>query len=74
MGLFGKPKKTIPVIELDKYEPVLRCSICSGEQVLCLKSREDDSMHELMLIRTFEDLKAVCDANHIDPNAIRKVY
>lgn len=53
MGLFSKQKKTTPMIETGKFEPVLRCSICSGEQVLCLRDREDDSMHELMLIRSF---------------------
>lgn len=74
MGLFSKPKKTTPIIETDKFEPVLRCSICSGEQVLCLRDREDDSLHELMLIRSFGDLKKVCDANQIDPASIRKIY
>ena len=74
MGLFSKPKKTIPIIDTVKYEPVLRCSICSGEQVLCQRDREDDSLHELMLIRTFGDLKEFCDANHIDPESVRKIY
>ena len=74
MGLFSKPKKSIPTIETDQFEPVLRCSICPGEQVLCLRDRKDDSLHELMLIRTFGDLKEVCDANHIDPASIRKIY
>ena len=74
MGLFNKSKKTTPVIDTDKYEPVLRCSICSGEQVLCLKDRNDDSLHELMLIRSFGDLKEVCDANQIDPGTVRKIY
>ena len=74
MGLFSKPKKTTPIIETDKFEPVLRCSICSGEQVLCLRDREDDSLHELMLIRSFGDLKEVCEVNHIDPESIRKIY
>ena len=74
MGLFNKTKKTAPIIETDKFEPVLRCSICSGEQVLCLRDRQDDSMHELMLIRSFSDLEEVCSANGIDPETVRKVY
>ena len=75
MGMFSKKKeKTIPEIQTDKYELVLRCSICSGEQILCMQDREDGSLHELMLIRSFGDLKEVCEKNHIDPAAVRKIY
>ena len=74
MGLFNKQKETTPTIDTNQFEPVLRCSICSGEQVLCLKDKGDDSLHELMLIRSFKDLKEVCDANHIDPESVRKIY
>ena len=75
MGLFGKKvEKTIPEIQTDKYELVLRCSICSGEQILCMKDRGDGSLHELMLIRSFEDLKEVCEKNHLDPASVKKIY
>jgi hypothetical protein len=75
MGLFSRKKeKTLPKIRLEKYEPVLRCSICSGEQVLCLRDREDGSIHELMLIHSFGELQEICEANGVDPEAVRKIY
>ena len=74
MGLFRKTNKDAPKIQTDKFEPVLRCSICSGEQVLCLKDRETGALHELMLIHSFGELAEVCDANGIDPDSVQKVY
>ena len=75
MKLFGRKKESkIPVIQTDKYELVLRCSICTGEQVLCTRDRADGSLHELMLIRSSDDLSEVCEANNIDPASVRKVY
>ena len=74
MNLFRKKKPDMPKIQTDKYEPVLRCSICTGEQTLCLKDRETGDQHELMLIRSFSDLEEVCAANGIDPETVRKLY
>ena len=75
MKLFSRKKdKKIPQIDSDKYELVLRCSICTGEQVLCTKDRKDGSLHELMLIRSAGDLQEVCEANGIDLKTVRKVY
>ena len=75
MGLFGNKNKNIPVFDSLKKEPVLRCSICTGEQVLCAKALSGDSeLHELMLIRSQSDLEAFCKANGIDPNTVKKVY
>lgn len=75
MKLFSRKKdKNIPQIDGDKYELVLRCSICTGEQVLCAKDRKDGSLHELMLIRSPGELLEICEANGIDPKTVRKVY
>lgn len=74
MGLFRKKKDDIPTIRLDKYEPVLRASICTGEQVLCLKDRETGAVHELMLIRSYGELEEVCEANGIEAGSVRKIY
>ena len=58
MKLFGKKKNNrIPKVQSDKYELVLRCSICSGEQILCMKDRETGELQELMLIKSFDELK-----------------
>ncbi len=75
MKLFGKKKsKGIPSVQSDKYELVLRCSICSGEQILCMKDRGTGEQQELMLIKSFDELKEVCEANHIDPTTVKKEF
>lgn len=74
MSIFKTKKQDIPTIPLDKYEPVLRCSICSGEQVLCRRDLETGHLQELMLIRSPSDLYDFCEVNHIDPDSVRKVY
>ena len=75
MILFGKKKDNrIPIVQRDKYELVLRCSICSGEQILCTKDRETGDLHELMLIKSCDELKEVCEANHIDPTTVKKEF
>ena len=75
MKLFGKKKDNrIPIVQSDKYELVLRCSICSGEQILCMKDRETGEKQELMLIKSFDELKEVCEANHIDPTTVKKEF
>ena len=56
--MFGK-KKTIQKLEFSREEkkPVIRCSICNGEQVGGLKDKETGQFEEIMLIRTGEDLE-----------------
>lgn len=56
------------------YVPVLRCSICTGEQVLCAKDNQTGELHELMLIRDPADIDGFCEANGIDPASVEKVY
>ena len=73
MGLFGSKKKEYPKMPAG-LEPVLRCSICTGEQVLCAEDKETGELHELMLVRAPEDVEGFCSANGIDPLSIRKVY
>ena len=59
MGLFSKKKTEYPKIP-EGCEPVLRCSICTGEQTLCARDRETGKLHELMLIRTPDELEGFC--------------
>ena len=56
------------------FEPVLRCSICTGEQVLCARDRKTGDLMELMLIRTPADLEGFCAQNGVDPASVEKVY
>lgn len=52
----------------DKQTAVIKCSICTGEQVAGFKSKEDGHFTEVMLIRTTADLenfKAIYDIKEI---------
>lgn len=74
MGLFGNKNKNNPVFDSSKKEPVLRCSICTGEQVLCIIDRESGEMEELAMITSPDQLSRICRANKIDPSSVRKIY
>ena len=73
MGLFSKKKTEYPKIP-EGCEPVLRCSICTGEQTLCARDTATGKLHELMLIRDHAYLDGFCAANGISTEDIKKVY
>ena len=54
--MFGKKKETrcLSYDPEEKY-PVIRCSICNGEQVAGLKNRQTGAFEEVMLLRGEED-------------------
>ena len=77
MGIFGKKKArepALPDFPPEEYEPVLRCSICTGEQVACMRERATGRLREIMLIRTAEDLERFARASHTEAEKIKKVY
>lgn len=55
-----KRKKNITKIEIDeeRQRPVLRCSICTGEQVAGFKDIFTGKFQEVMVIRNSKDLDA----------------
>ena len=55
--MFGK-KKEVRRMDYDpeKKTPVIRCSICTGEQVGGLKDRASGHFEEVMYIRDAKDL------------------
>lgn len=74
MSLFKKKSKDMPKFSTEESEPVLRCSICTGEQVLCARDRASGKIRELMLIRSYSELEEFCDHYGLDPSAVRKIY
>lgn len=74
MGLFSKKKTGYPKMPEGDCVPVLRCSICTGEQVLCAKDRDTGRLTEIMLIKSPAELEGFCAANGISPEKIEKVY
>lgn len=74
MKLFEKRKTEYPKFPQGDLVPVLRCSICTGEQILCAKDVQSGELHELMLVRSPQDIEGFCEANSILPESITKVY
>ena len=83
VSIFGnragrKPAKrageALPAFPPDQFEPVIRSSICTGEQVACMQEKETGQLHEVMLIRNAADLEAFCSAYGADAGTVRKVY
>lgn len=65
-----EPRKTY---DKEKEAPVLRCSICTGEQVACFRDTATGELREVMLIRGDEDLAAFRREYGIEGD-IQKVY
>ena len=57
--MFFHRKKQAPRREFDreKLEPVIRCSICTGEEVAGFRDRQTGHFTEVQLLRTEADLE-----------------
>ncbi len=61
MAIFGKKKTTqVETKSFDPktHKPVLRCSICTGEQVFGFRNMETGKFEEVSLIRNEQELAA----------------
>ena len=74
MSLFKKHKPEVPVFSLEEYEPVIRSSICTGEQVACMRNRATGQLREVMLLRSSSDLEEFCRSYGLRAEDIKKVY
>ena len=54
---FGK-KPVVRQFDQETYRPVLKCSICTGEQVAGFKEISSGKFEEVMLIRNEKELEA----------------
>lgn len=70
--LFGK-KKQVPVHDRKDGTPVIRCSICTGEQVAGFLRDDTGTFEEIMLIRSESDLQSFRERYGIT-GEIKKIY
>ena len=54
---FRKKENKSENYDLQEYTPVMKCSICTGEQVAGFKNRKTGQFTEIMLIRNEGDLE-----------------
>ena len=59
-SIFPKRKPDIPAYNYDpeKEIPVIRASICNGEQVAGFRDKNKGTFHEVILIRSEQDIDA----------------
>ena len=69
---FGK-KRPAPHFDDTLRTPVIRCSICTGEQAAGFLRKDTGAFEEAMLIRGEADLQAFRDAYGIQ-GEIKKIY
>ena len=77
MRLFGRKREAEPEttpFDPAAFEPVIRASICTGERVACMREKSTGKLHELMLIRTDEDLALFCRRYKVEAKKIQTVY
>ena len=55
-----------------KHEAVIRCSICTGEQVAGFRSREDGNFVGVMVIQSENDLESFKRLYGVDD--VKKIY
>lgn len=74
MGLFRKKQDQI-AYDSQKKRPVIKCSICTGEQVAGFQDIHNGTFEDVMLIRGKEDMKAFREKYGIPQDAeINKIY
>lgn len=56
-SMFGK-KTTVKQYDKETLKPVIKCSICNGEQVAGFKDIRTGKFEEVMLIRNSRDMDA----------------
>ena len=71
--LFGKRKQTVHGYDETEKTPVIRCSICTGEQVAGFLRKDSGTFEEVMLIRGEEDLFTFRETYGIT-SEIKKIY
>ena len=59
--------------DIDKLTPVIRCSICTGEQVAGFRDNATGKFTDVMLIRSSHDLDTFCKKYGIEGD-IEKIY
>ncbi len=74
MKLFHSRENPLSQFPAERYEPVVRQSICTGERTACMRERQTGRLHEIMLIRTEQELRQFAKDCGVDVSTIRTVY
>ena len=68
-GFRKKKDKLTVAYDPAEQKPVIRCSICAGEQTACLKNLQNGKLTEIMVINNpaeLEAFQAACGVSEIE--------
>lgn len=71
--MFSFQKRAFPY-DPAKQRPVLRVSICTGEQVAGLEDRKTGAFEDILLIRSPKDLQRFCKTYGVLPEDLVRRY
>lgn len=71
---FQKRKKQVPAYDTKGKIPVIRSSICTGEQVAGFKDPASGKFEELMLIRNDKDFQDFLREYQVDAEQVRREW
>ncbi len=74
MKLFRSRENPMAAFPPERFEPVLRRSICTGERIACARERETGKLYEIMLIRSEQELRQFAKDCGVEPGEIKTVY
>lgn len=70
--MFLRKKKVKKTYDKTIKRPVLRCSICTGEQVAGFKNMHTGEFEDIMLIRNEQDLEAFKEMYDINTPIVKE--
>ena len=71
--MFKRKQRQLKTYDPTTQKPVLKCSICNGEQVAGFRDLRNGRFEEVMLIRGDADLREFCRMYGLT-EPIRKIY
>lgn len=72
--MFGRKKEKLIAYDRQKEIPVIRTSICTGEQTIGFKEKATEKFREVMLVREEDDLQLFMHQYGISREEIKKEW
>lgn len=72
--MFGRRKKVTETFDRDEKRPVIRCSICTGEQVAGFQEIKTGKFEEVMVLRDSGDRREFMERYGIREEEIGKIW
>lgn len=69
-----KSKPQTKEFDRTRKRPVIRASICTGEQTACFQDRKTGKLEEIMLLRTEADRREFLDTYGIQESEVEVIY